>query len=59
MNINNRDIFLNAGTVSHEQAMAKVEKEFEEYRAREMKRLESDFDKAVKKLKEKKQKGKK
>ena len=59
MNINNRDILLNAGSVSHEHAMAKAEKEFEEYRAKEMKRLESDFDKAVKKLKEKKQKGKK
>ncbi|MEK7159835.1 MAG: virulence RhuM family protein [Patescibacteria group bacterium] len=59
MNINNREILLNAGTVSHEQAMAKAEKEFEKYRAREMKRLESDFDKAVKKMKEKKPKGKK
>ncbi|MEK7175589.1 MAG: virulence RhuM family protein [Patescibacteria group bacterium] len=50
ININNRDILLNAGAVSHKQAMIKAEKEFEEYRAREMNQLESDFDKAVKKL---------
>jgi hypothetical protein len=50
MNINNREILLNAGTVSHEQAMDKAKKEFELYRAREMKQLESDFDKAVKKI---------
>jgi hypothetical protein len=38
------------GGVSREQAFAKAEKEFEIYRAREMKQLESDFDKAAKLL---------
>ena len=38
------------GNVSHKQAIAKAEEEFEAYRAREMKELESDFDRAVKQL---------
>ena len=50
MNVNNREVLLNAGTVSHQEAMAHAKKEFEDYRTREMKQLESDFDKAVKKL---------
>ncbi|MDR2925665.1 MAG: hypothetical protein LBU76_06950 [Azoarcus sp.] len=36
--------------VSHAQAVEKAENEFEIYRAREMKQLESDFDRAVKAL---------
>jgi len=35
---------------THKQAIAKAEKEFEIYREREMKQLESDFDRAVKQL---------
>ena len=39
--------------VSHQQAIAKAEKEFEIYRKREMDLLESDFDREIKKLKKK------
>lgn len=38
------------GTISHQQAIEKAEKEFEIYRTKEMKQLESDFDRAIKKL---------
>jgi hypothetical protein len=38
------------GRISHKQAIKKAEKEFEIYREREMKQLESDFDRAVKEL---------
>jgi hypothetical protein len=38
------------GKISHTQAIEKAEKEFEIYRARELKQLESDFDRAVKQL---------
>lgn len=47
----NKDILKGKGTISHKQAVEKDETEFEIYRANEMRRLESDFDKAVKKLK--------
>ena len=46
----NRDILTGSGSVSHKEAVKKAEKEFEIYRAREMKQLESDFDRAVKAL---------
>jgi hypothetical protein len=46
----NRDVLTDSGKVSHAQAVRKAEKEFEIYRAREMKQLESDFDRAVKTL---------
>ena len=36
--------------MSHKQAIAKAEKEFELYRAQEMRELESDFDRAIKQL---------
>ncbi|MBQ9058259.1 MAG: virulence RhuM family protein [Atopobiaceae bacterium] len=38
------------GVVSHRQAIEKAEREFEAYRAREMRELESDFDRAIKQL---------
>ena len=44
------------GTVSHQEAIEKAEREFEIYREREMRQLESDFDKAVKRLRNKKDK---
>lgn len=47
---NHRRLLEGKGTVSHKQAIEKAEKEFEVYREREMKALESDFDKAIKKL---------
>ncbi|MBR4302857.1 MAG: virulence RhuM family protein [Bacteroidaceae bacterium] len=48
-----RKVLIGKGNVSHQQAIAKAEKEFEIYRKREMDLLESDFDKEIKKLKEK------
>ncbi len=41
---------LRSGSVSHQEAIEKAEREFEIYREREMRLLESDFDKAVKQL---------
>lgn len=48
-----RKILAGSGLISHKQAITKAEKEFEIYRAREMKQLESDFDRAVKELTQK------
>jgi hypothetical protein len=47
---NKRELLKNSGKISHKQAIEKAEKEFEIYREREMKFLESDFDRAVKQL---------
>ena len=46
-------VLIGKGTVSHAQAIQKAEQEFEIYRQREMEMLESDFDREIKKLKEK------
>ena len=46
-----KNILEGAGTVSHQEAIEKAEREFEIYREREMRLLESDFDKAIKRLK--------
>ena len=40
-------LLVGKGTVSHNEAIAKAESEFEIYRAREMRQLKSDFDKAI------------
>ena len=48
-----RKILIGKGTVSHAQAIQKAEQEFEIYRQREMEMLESDFDREIKKLREK------
>ena len=48
-----RKLLEGSGKISHAQAIEKAEREFEIYRADEMRRLESDFDKAVKQLSEK------
>lgn len=45
---NRRELLTNKGNISHKQAVEKAEKEFEIYRARKMRQLESDFDWAVK-----------
>ena len=50
---NKRPILDNKGKISHKQAMEKAEKEFDIYRKQEMKNLVSDFDKAIKKIKNK------
>ena len=47
-----KSILEGSGTVSHQEAIEKAEHEFQIYREREMRMLESDFDKAVKRLKE-------
>ncbi|MBQ7239447.1 MAG: virulence RhuM family protein [Bacteroidales bacterium] len=51
-----KNILEGNGTVSNQEAVEKAEREFEIYREREMRQLESDFDKAVKRLKNKKDK---
>ena len=45
---NRRELLTDKGRVSHKQAMEKAEAEFQVYRAREMKQLESDFDRVRK-----------
>jgi len=47
---NRRELLEGKGTISHKDAVEKAEKEFEAYRAHEMKQLESDFDRAVKQI---------
>ncbi len=53
LQFNEEAILKDAGKVTHEVALALAEKEFEKYRIVQDKLLESDFDKAVKKLKKK------
>ena len=48
-----KNILEGNGTVSHQEAIEKAEREFEIYREREMRLLESDFDKVVKQLNKK------
>lgn len=45
-----RALLEGTGAISHEQAMAKAEQEFCIYREREMRALESDFDRTIKQL---------
>ena len=47
-----RKVLIGKGNISHKQAVEKAEKEFEIYRKREMEQLESDFDREIKKLKD-------
>lgn len=47
---NKRKLLEGNGKISHKEAIEKAEKEFEIYREREMKQLESDFDKIIKML---------
>jgi len=53
LKILNRDILNSKGKISHQQAVEKAEQEFEIYRQREMRQLESDFDRVVKQLTQK------
>jgi hypothetical protein len=46
----NKNILTGKGKISHKQAIEKAEKEFDIYRQKEMRLLESDFDRAVKQL---------
>lgn len=52
-----RKVLAGSGSISHKQAITKAEKEFEIYRSREMKYLESDFDRVVKEIMQKKNDG--
>ncbi len=47
---NGRELLYGNGSVSHRQAIDKAEHEFELYRAKEMRELESDFDRMIKAL---------
>ncbi len=49
LKFNEQDILQNSGKVSHEVAVALAEKEYENFRAEQDKRFESDFDRMVKK----------
>lgn len=48
--LNRRKILEGNGRISHEEAIKKAEKEFQIYREREMKELQSDFDMLMKSL---------
>lgn len=48
-------VLIGKGNISHKEAIEKAEKEFEIYRQREMSLFESDFDRAIKMLNNKKQ----
>ena len=50
-----RKLLTGKGKISHKQAIEKAEKEFEIYREREMRQMESDFDRAIKQLMDKEQ----
>ena len=50
MRVNDSKLLNNAGKISHKRAMEKARREFDAYRQDEMRRLESDFDKAVKEV---------
>ncbi len=53
---NGRALLTGRGGVSHKEAIEKAEREFEAYRAKEMRELESDFDRMIKEI-EDQQKG--
>lgn len=51
LQFNEAAILKNAGKISHELAIEKAEKEFKKYNQMQLNSMESDFDKAIKKLK--------
>lgn len=50
LKISDSSVLAGVGKIKHEQAMTKAKREFKKYRDEEMRRLESDFDKATKVL---------
>ncbi len=50
---NGRALLVGRGSVSHKEAVEKAEREFDIYRAKEMRELESDFDRMIKDLEDK------
>jgi hypothetical protein len=59
LKLNERDILAHAGKISHQLAIEKAEKEYEKYNVQTNKTIESDFDKAIKKIEAPKTKKKK
>src|SRR3989339_538832 len=59
LKLNDRNILTNAGKISHQLAIEKAEKEYEKYNLKINNTIESDFDKAIKKLEAPKYKKKK
>jgi hypothetical protein len=57
LSVSNRPLLNDAGTISHERAIEKATREFEEYRHKEMLQYESDFDRVIKELKEQSKRG--
>ena len=53
LKISDSSVLAGAGKIKHEQAMVKAKREFKKYRDEEMRQLESDFDKATKKIRNK------
>ena len=53
LKIGGSSVLIGAGKIKHEQAMTKAKREFRKYRDEEMRQLESDFDKATKKIRDK------
>ena len=53
LKISDSSVLVGAGKIKHEQAVAKAKREFKKYRDEEMRQLESDFDKATKKIRDK------
>ena len=51
LKISDSSVLVGAGKIKHEQAMTKAKREFKKYRDEEMRQLESDFDREMKKLK--------
>lgn len=50
LKISDSSVLVGAGKIKHEQAMTRAKREFKKYRDEEMRRMESDFDKATKEL---------
>jgi len=50
LKLNDRNILDHAGKISHQLAIEKAEKEYDKYHLKMSNEIESDFDKAVKKL---------
>ncbi len=56
LSLNDREILLHSGKISHQLAVEKAEKEYEKYNNIQINTKESDFDKQVKKIETSKQK---
>ena len=56
LSLNDREILLHSGKISHQLAVEKAEKEYEKYDKIQINSKESDFDKHVKKIEDSKQK---